>query len=212
MFDAFLQAARASKDRDFTWHHISQYTSGIPLESSPRAFVLVLPYISWSLVTDREILIQQWAAAAVEVPFTDEVALSVVDTLLQIASQSELLPHIPANAWSWLTKRPSLPPVCRGRDVGTRVHVVRAVRALKDIEVLKSYFLLVWSQWNHFSSRSSDDRPNHRLPPPQPVFIPVGGPHRSRSNSSDRWSRHRPRSNSLDRWSRRRPRSNSDAR
>ena len=53
-----------------------------------------------------------------------------------------------SNVWSWLTKCPPLPPICLGRTVGTCAHVIKAVRALKDIEVLKSYFFLVWSEWN----------------------------------------------------------------
>ena len=157
MFDTFIHAVRASKDRDFTWYPIIQYGSGIACEASARAIVLVLPYIRWIWLTAREDLIQRWAAAASEVSCSEEVAQSVVNTLLQIASQKELISSIPADAWLWLTKRPPLLPICRGRDVGTRAHVVRAVRALNDIEALKSYFLLVWSEWSHFSSKTVDN-------------------------------------------------------
>jgi len=155
MFNKFLDVARDSKDRRFTWFHIRHYS--IPYDTSSRALVLISPYIRWDQLTDREYLIQRWAAAAFEVPRTEEVAQSVVDTLLQIASQGELLPHIPIDMWPWLTKRPTLPPICLGRNIGTCAHVVKAVRALSDIEILKSYFFLVWSEWNHFSSESSDD-------------------------------------------------------
>ena len=192
MFDTFLQAARASKNRDFTWHRIRLYASSIPQETSPRAIVLALPHINWRLLTDREDLIQRWAAAASAVPCTVEVAQSVVNTLLQIASRRELLPHIPADAWLWLTKRPSLPPICRGRDVGTRAHVIRAVRALKDIEVLKSYFLLVWSAWNYFSSNSSGNPSSHRPPAPPSLYTPNNELNRTRSNSSENESSRHP--------------------
>ena len=37
----------------------------------------------------------------------------------------------PPDIWSWLTEQPSLPPVCRGRDVGTCADAVAIVRALK---------------------------------------------------------------------------------
>jgi len=194
MLGAFLQAARASKNWDFTWNTIRRYASRIPRETSPRAIVLVLPHIRWSWLTDREDLIQRWAVAASAVPCTEEVAQCVVNTLLQIASQRELLSHIPTDTWSWLTKRPSLPPICRGRDVGTRAHVVRAVRALKDIEVLKSYFLLIWSAWNHFSSNSSGSTPSHRPPAPSSFYIPGIRPNPSVSNSSDHESSRRPHS------------------
>ena len=188
MLDTFLQAAIASRDRDFTWRHIGQYASGIPHETTPRAIVLVLPHIYWGRLTDREALIQRWAAAASEVPRIDEVPQCVVNTLLQIASQRELLSHIPADAWLRLTERPSLPPNCRGRDVGTRTHVVRAVRALKNIEILKSYLLLVWSEWNYFPSDSFGNVSNHGLPAPRPLCIPDRRVNLSLSNSSERGS------------------------
>jgi hypothetical protein len=137
------------------WHHAGQYLCGLLHEASPRATVLVLPYIRWDWLTDREDLIRRWATAASAIPCTEEIAQSVVDTLLQIASEEELLSSIPLNVWSWLTKRPHLPPICVGRNIGTCPHVLKAVRALKDIEVLKSYFLLVWSEWNMPGRRPS---------------------------------------------------------
>jgi hypothetical protein len=154
MLDAFLRAARASREKKFTWHRVGQYSSRLLHEASPRAAVLVFPFIRWDWLADRGDLVQRWAAAVSAVPYTEEVGYSVVDVLLQIASQTALLPHIPVDVWSWLTKRPPLPPICLGRYVGTCTSVVKAVRALNDIEVLKSYFLHVWSEWNRFLSDS----------------------------------------------------------
>jgi len=193
MFDTFMRAVGASKDRDFMWYPITQYASGIPHETSPRAIVFVLPHIRWCCLTAREDLIQRWAAAAFSVSYTEEVAQSVVNTLLQIASQRELISHIPADAWSWLAKRPSLPPICRGRDVGTRAHVVRAVRALKDIEALKSYFVLVWSEWSHFSSIASEDKHILRVAARHGPRVSSVWPGPSLASSSDRRSGQSPR-------------------
>src|SRR5258705_13860698 len=53
---------------------------------------------------------------------------------------------------SWLTKQPALPPICLGRYYGTGLHVVKAVRGLKHIEVFKSYLLITWSEWDTFDS------------------------------------------------------------
>ena len=156
MLDTFLHAVGASKEWEFVWHRVGQNANRLLHEASPRAIVLVSPHIRLDLSADREDLVQLWATAVSVVPDTEEVASSVVDTLLQIASQHDLLPHIPADIWLWLTKQPPLPPICLGRNVGTCAHVVKAVRALKNIEVLRSYFLLVWSQWNHFSPGSFD--------------------------------------------------------
>ena len=148
MLNTLLHAIRASKKLQSRWYHIKQFATALFSKATPRAIVLVSPHLPWDRMTDRGDLVQQWAAATSMVPYTEEVAQSVVDTLLQIASQRELLPHIPINTWLWLTKQPSLPPVCLGRYYGTEQHVVEAVRRLKDTEVLKSYLLLTWSEWN----------------------------------------------------------------
>ena len=152
MLDVILHAARASRMFRFMWCHVDQFVSTLFSEASPRAIALVSPYIPWDRLTDRGDLVQWWAETALAVPHTEEIARSVVDTLLHIASWDELVRHIPVNLWSWLTKRPSLPPICLGRSVGTHRRVVEVVRALKDIEVLKSYLLVVWSEWDTLGS------------------------------------------------------------
>ena len=149
MLNILLHAARASKMLWFRWHHIKLFASALLSKATPHAIVLVSPHIpSW----DNGDLVQQWAAATSTVPPTEEVAQSVVDTLLQIALREELLPHITADVWLWLTKLPFLPPVCLGRHFGTQPHMIRAVRMLKDVKILKSYLLLTWSEWDIFVS------------------------------------------------------------
>jgi len=148
MLDTFLRAARGSRSLWFSWYRVRRSIVTLLSEASPRTTVLVSPYLSLDFGIGNESLIQQWAAAVSAVQYTEEVGQSVVDALLQIGGERTQLLHIPTNIWSWLTKRPSLPPVCLGRRVGTREYTVEAVRALKDIEILKSYFLLVWSEWD----------------------------------------------------------------
>jgi len=148
MLSTLLHAARASKMLWFRWHRIRQFASVLLSEATPHAIVLVSPHMPWNHLADRGDLVQQWAVATSMVPHTEEVAESVVNTLLQIASEKKLLPYIPADTWLWLTKQPSLPPVCLGRYSGTKSHVVEAARRLKDIEILKSYLLLIWSEWD----------------------------------------------------------------
>ena len=152
MLNIFLHAARASKMLYFRWNHINLFASALFSKATPHAIVLVSPHIPWHFLVDRGDLVQQWAAATSTVPHTEEVAQSVVDTLLQIACQRELLPHITADVWLWLTKLPSLPPVCLGRYFGTQLHVIKAVQMLKDVKILKSYLLLTWSEWDTFDS------------------------------------------------------------
>ena len=130
------------------WGRIGGMTLALLSEASPRAIVLVSPYARWHELTDEVDLVQRWAAAVSTIPYSEEVCQSVVDTLLQIASVDKLLPNIPVALWSWLSRRPSLSPACFGRFVGTRPQVFKAVHALKDVELLKSYLFLVWSEWN----------------------------------------------------------------
>ena len=155
MLHTILQAARASKtpgNQNFMWHHVTQFVSTLFSEASPHAAILASPHIPWILLRDRGDLVQWWAATVSEVPHSEDVVRSVVDTLLQIAYWDELLPYIPVDLWSWLSKQPSLPPFCTGRYYGTVGSIVEAVRAFKDIEVLKSYFLLTWSEWDCLKS------------------------------------------------------------
>ena len=151
ILDAFLSAARASKMLKFEWPRTRDYAGTLFSKASPHGIILGSPYIRWCYLTDRGDLVQQWAAAASAVPYTEEIAQSVVDTLLQIALYTHLSPYIPTNTWLWLTKQPSLPPICRGWHYGTCLPVAKAVRKLKDIEITKSYFLLVWSEWGYLT-------------------------------------------------------------
>ena len=150
--DAFLSAARASKQREFTWSHIGGFAATQLSEVSPWTVILATPYILY--LVNKGDLFQHWAAAASAVPYTEEVAQSVVDTLLQFAYEDYL--YITVDMWSWLKTRPSLPPVCRGHYHGTCLPIVEAVQGLTDIETLKSYLLVVWSEWNSLQRSGFD--------------------------------------------------------
>ena len=157
MLDAFLHAARASGTSLIMWRHIYDFFCLLFREATPRAIVLVSPHIPWSLLAEREDLVQLWVAAASAVQYTEEVAQCVVDTLLRIASEEELLRYITVDVWSWLTKQPSLPPFGLGRFYGSDLHIVKAIRGLGDVEILKSYLLLTWSEWNALLSDVFDE-------------------------------------------------------
>ena len=49
----------------------------------------------------------------------------------------------------WLNNRAAFTLVCWGRFRGTQREVIKTVRALGNIEILKSYMLLVWSERDH---------------------------------------------------------------
>ena len=155
MLDAVSDAFRASNSLWPVWNHAQPHLRSLlsrpnhpPLH---RAIMLTSPYIDWYSELCDESMVSRWvrsAAATSAAADTEAVGQSVVDTLLQIAWADHLRPHIPVDVWTWLKKRPSLPPVCRGRSWGTSFGIVHQIRGLRDIEILKSYFLLVWSEWN----------------------------------------------------------------
>jgi len=145
MLDALLDAVRTSGGS--IWSCI---VPALFSETSPLTIVLVSPYVDWDepLLADRGSLVSLWATAASAVPHTEEIGRNVVDVLLHVSGTSFLLSRIPVGIWAWLGKRPSLPPTCRGRAMGGCESVIRHVRTLGDIKILKSYLLLVWSQWD----------------------------------------------------------------
>ena len=56
-----------------------------------------------------------------------------------------------------MTRRPSSQLISWRHYLGTSGFVVKAVQALKDIEVLKSYLILVWSEWDSLTSNGFDE-------------------------------------------------------
>ena len=151
MFNTFLRTARASKRRGFMWHRVRPPVATLLSEESPvslkQAIIFAVPHLPWWDNTIDGDFVRLWAAAALAVPYSRDIGQCVVDTLLLIASQESLRPHVPVDMWSWLNKRPLLPPTCTGGPRGTEPDVVQAVRGLRDVEVLTSYLLVVWSEW-----------------------------------------------------------------
>ena len=149
MVDAIFHLARISTPWRFQQHYIEP--TAVTLLSNPtpslnRAAVLLSPYVPLRFWDEN--MVARWVAAVSSVPYSDNVGWSVVSTLLQLASTEILRPYIPIDVWALMKKQPSLPVVCGGRDSGNDRAVVHHVRGLGDFDILKSYFLLVWSEWN----------------------------------------------------------------
>ena len=127
MADA-ISRAWTSKSLKSVWNHIRPHIPGLlgSLTTPPlrHAIPLIFPVIIW------------------------DAGLHMVDLLLQIAYHDSLRRHIPLGAWAWLKERPLLPRICRGRCFGTTGAIVQHIRGLEDIEILKSYFFVVWSEWD----------------------------------------------------------------
>ena len=156
MVDAILLAAKVSVrilEWPQLWVHISPVFDGCSPPSLNRVIALFFPYIPWYYnCPDPGNSVSRWVAAASAIRYSEEAGPSVVNALLRISASESLRSHIPADIWAWLEQRPSLPPVCIGRLVGSWRSIIRHVRGLGDIEILKSYLLLVWSEWDSLSS------------------------------------------------------------
>ena len=91
-------------------------------------------------------MMQLWMKAASAVPYTDDVCGSVVVGLLNMASSDELSSHIPLVFWSWLNKRPVLPPECIALLPEVTESVVQTIHRLGDVELIASYLYIIWSE------------------------------------------------------------------
>jgi hypothetical protein len=109
MFDEIFLAASTTSVSIFKWHHVWECVSAVFDESSPpslnRVITLTSPYAPWhhGKFCTRSV-VARWAAAALAVPYSEEVGQSVVNTLLQISVDDFLRSHIPFNIWLWLKK------------------------------------------------------------------------------------------------------------
>ena len=149
MIDAIFRAARTSGSSIFVWRHTTLYISRLFESRSPtslnRVIALTSPYVPWDGTLNGTIAVARWAAAVSAIPYTEEVGQSVVDALFQIATISLLRPRIPIEIWRWIKEHPSLPPVYHGEAKGGELTTLLLIHRLGDVELLKSYFILVWT-------------------------------------------------------------------
>ena len=150
MVDAISHIARNTAYFSFSWGHNRPYVANLLSKqndrSTNRATILLSPYLDpyqW----DKK-MVTGWAAAASRVLYSEEVGIGVVDTLLQLGRSDTLRPEIPIGIWALLKEQPTLPPFCNGRRRATQ-ELVRYLRELGDLDILKSYFVVVWSDWDY---------------------------------------------------------------
>ena len=150
MADAILRLFGTYRQARLRWSRIKSHITSFFDKSIPpslnRVIILTLPYIGHDVYADPTTVVSRWIAAASAVPYS-EVDQNMTEALLMVSYDKSMRPLIPVNIWAWLNKRLFLPPTSLGRSLASRGHVVRHIRKLGDIEILKSYFLLVWSEW-----------------------------------------------------------------
>ena len=156
LLDAFLCAVKYfPHSSQWTLRYIRPMVPKLLMEGSSillkRAAILALPYLelAWLDSDDISGFGELWISAADSVEDTEDVSQAMVDVLLQMAFFHSVRAHITPKAWSWLNKRPLLPPRCRGRllcSIGS--NVLPAIRARNDIKLLTSYLITMWSEWD----------------------------------------------------------------
>ena len=94
MTNAILRAARISDSKSsnlgkFMWRHVVLYISRLFEKRSPtsldRVITLISPYVPWGGALNNPIAVSRWGAAALAIPYTEEVGQDVVDALFHIA-------------------------------------------------------------------------------------------------------------------------------
>lgn len=159
MIDVILRSARVSDSRfpehgKFLWHHVVLYISRLYEKRSPtslnRVITLLSPFLPWYSVLNNAIAVSRWATAASEIPYTNEVGRSVIETLSHILGDKLIRAYIPIEMWEWMKRSPSLPPMYHDLRSGESAATVAHVRRLGDIDLLKSYFLHSWASVGTF--------------------------------------------------------------
>ena len=154
MADAFLDAIPSPALEK--WHRISQYLAPLVDKRTPPSMNRIVTThstaVPWKNVSNGSEAVGRWATAVLEVSYTEEIGKYVAGALLQIASTDSLRPYIPVDVWAYLKRKPSLPPGGSwGHRSATEVPgVVPYIQGLGDLDILKSYFLVVWSEWYYF--------------------------------------------------------------
>ena len=153
MTNSILRALLALEARRrVTWSYIGPYTSVLfrgPNTPSMNSFIIHLsPYIGWHRKYHSKGDVIRWAAAALAVPYTEEVGRDIVGALLRISIDDFLRPHIPMEIWTWLKKHSTFPPPDLGRGITVTDSTLRYIRSLGDIEISKSYLRSAWSERN----------------------------------------------------------------
>jgi len=134
MIDAISRVATASDSGSFMWYHAKPFVTAMFDKSNPPSLNWVLrlisPCLHWHDGRRGEDAITIRATIASAISRTGEVGQDTIDRLLRIA----------------FLGFPRPPYGSSGQQIGTGEEV-RQVRALGDIGILKSYLLLVWSEW-----------------------------------------------------------------
>ena len=154
MFEAILRISSKWSSMEFMWNHIGPSITSWFDESSPpslnHAITIASPCVNWMYILRNQGTVARRAAAVSATPYSEAVGQSVADALLQISNNYALRPHIPIEAWALLKRHPSSPRWAHTHLL--TLDLVDHIRGFGDIEILISYFLFIWSEWQPLDS------------------------------------------------------------
>jgi len=141
MLDVLARVAIVAGSRPFMWYHIKPFIMTLFNKPNPPSLNWVLGLIAPGVLwhnQSHENSIVAWQAGSSS--YTKEIGLSVVDEVLRVAFT--------------FPEQPTILLAFQRQPSGARGDAVCHVRALGDLGILKSYLLLLWSEWFHIDSWS----------------------------------------------------------
>jgi hypothetical protein len=140
--------AHLFRDSGIPWCQIKPYVKMWFMKSTSfplnQALIHMLPCADWHRAHYKTV--EKWTKVVLQVSFTEEVCRSAVAVMLQISLNDSLWPLIPINIWAWLKEQPALSPLFGRQPVKMDEGLIRYLHGLDDIEILKSYLLVLWSE------------------------------------------------------------------
>jgi len=146
MLNEISHIAKTMRPQSFIWHPVMPFISTMFNKPNPPPLNWVLglisPNIPWCDWSHDKTGVTLQAATTSAALNPEEVHWSVADELLYVAFIDSTQQGMPGR----LPARPK----------GTGGDITHKVQALGDFEILKSYLLLVWSEWYHIGGSSGD--------------------------------------------------------
>ena len=144
MLDAISHTAKARQSMRCKWYHAQPLITAMFKKPNPPSLTWILGLISrnvpWHDGPHDKNMVARQAATVSAALNPEEVHWSVADELLHLAFIDTL-------------ESSSIPSGFPVRPKGTGGDITHKVQALGDFEILKSYFLLAWSEWHRVDGR-----------------------------------------------------------
>ena len=153
--DVSLRAAMALSSEELIWRRAKPLIMKLSNTQGPPSLnwliALAPPHVSRPPSGHTSIE----PAVALVLTFVAELYRSFFDIMFHVMSIHPARRFISVETWRQVENELFPPPECSGQSRVSSGDVVRRVRALGDIEIVKSYLLLIWSEWDHIDDQQS---------------------------------------------------------